>query len=362
MNEAMQQRVIGVRASVRRIAIVRALHLGDLLLAVPALRAVRARYPKAEITLIGLPWAEQFVRRFARYVDQFIAFPGYPGIDEEAYNPIRTKRFLAAQRARAYDLAIQMHGSGHASNPFALALGAHATVGYYEGSAPPGLSASAPYPTAEPEVMRNLGLAQLAGCRWLDATLEFPLTADDREEAQARLQGVPVDVPLIAMHVGAKSPSRRWPPDRFAVVANSLIERFGAHIVLTGSAEDGNLACAVRAFMTRSPLDMTGKTSLGGLAALLERASLFIGNDSGPAHLAEAVGTPSVTIFGPTDPGRWASLDQQAHRVVREAVQCSPCAYTDCPIDHRCLRRITPDEVLGQAYDVLQKGATACGA
>jgi ADP-heptose:LPS heptosyltransferase len=334
MNEAMQQRVIGVRASVRRIAIVRALHLGDLLLAVPALRAVRARYPKAEITLIGLPWAEQFVRRFARYVDQFIAFPGYPGIDEEAYNPIRTKRFL----------------------------GAHATVGYYEGSAPPGLSASAPYPTAEPEVMRNLGLAQLAGCRWLDATLEFPLTADDREEAQARLQGVPVDVPLIAMHVGAKSPSRRWPPDRFAVVANSLIERFGAHIVLTGSAEDGNLACAVRAFMTRSPLDMTGKTSLGGLAALLERASLFIGNDSGPAHLAEAVGTPSVTIFGPTDPGRWASLDQQAHRVVREAVQCSPCAYTDCPIDHRCLRRITPDEVLGQAYDVLQKGATACGA
>jgi ADP-heptose:LPS heptosyltransferase len=114
--------------------------------------------------------------------------------------------------------------------------------------------------------------------------------------------------------------------------------------------------------MRHQPLDLAGKTSLGGLAALIARMRLFIGNDSGPAHLAEAVGTPSVTLFGPTDPRRWAPLDQRAHPIVREPVGCSPCAYSDCPIDHRCLRRITPDEVIARASGLLLQEVTRCGA
>jgi ADP-heptose:LPS heptosyltransferase len=114
--------------------------------------------------------------------------------------------------------------------------------------------------------------------------------------------------------------------------------------------------------MRHDALDLAGRTSLGGLAALLQRMSLFIGNDSGPAHLAEAVGTPSVTLFGPTDPRRWAPLDQRAHPIVREPVGCSPCAYSDCPIDHRCLRRITPDEVIARASGLLLQEVTRCGA
>ena len=355
----------GREGSVRHIAVIRALYLGDLLLAIPALRALRAHFAGAEITLIGLPWAEALQRRFAAYIDRFLAFPGYQGIGETAYHPARTRRFIAAQRAYGYDLVIQMHGSGEASNPFALALGGRVTAGYYRDARPDELSLATRYPDDEPEVTRNLGLARLVGCHWLEPTLEFPLLEADHAEARALLLNQP-DVtpatPLIGIHASAKAPSRRWPPERFAAVADILAARFDAVIVLTGSDGDRDITRAIRRHMRHQPLDLAGKTSLGGLAALIARMRLFIGNDSGPAHLAEAVGTPSVTLFGPTDPRRWASLDQRAHPIVREPVGCSPCAYSDCPIDHRCLRRITPAEVIARASDLLLQEVTTCGA
>lgn len=359
--------------TVRRIAVVRALYLGDLLLAVPALRALRQHYTEAEITLIGLPWAAAFAARLSAYVDRFLAFPGYPGIAEEAYSPERTSRFLAEQRAYGYDLVLQMHGNGSTSNAFALALGGRVTSGYYVGAAPDGLSPAARYPTDQSEVLRNLGLARLVGCPALDDTLEFPVLAADRVEASGLLQDIAANAPitpLVGMHVGAKAPSRRWPFARFAAVADELIEQHGAHVVLTGNAADSAITRLVRLHMRHTPLDLAGKTSLGGLAAVIERMSLFIGNDSGPAHLAEAVGTPSITLFGPTDPRRWAPRDQRWHRIVREPVACSPCAYAECPIDHRCLRRIMPAQVMAQASELLtatreangMKGVRACGA
>lgn len=360
----MSAHAISLAASreVRRIAVVRALYLGDLLLAVPALRALRTRYPKAEVTLIGLPWAAEFVRRFSRYVDRFVVFPGFPGIAEVDYEPERSRRFLVAQRAQGYDLVIQMHGSGEASNPFALSLGGRVTVGYFTGTPPEELAPSAPYPDNAPEVLRNLGLARLAGCHRLDARLEFPILAGDRAEANALLGGITEDKPIIGIHAGAKAPARRWSAERFAALADALIERFDATILLTGSAADGEITRAVGGYMRHAPVDLSGRTSLGGLAAVIERMHLLIGNDSGPAHLAEAVGTPSITLFGPTDPRRWAPLDQKSHRIMRRPVACSPCAYATCPIDHRCLSRITPEAVLALASEMLRKEVAACGA
>ena len=357
----------GREGSVHRIAVVRALHLGDLLLAIPALRALRAHFAGAEITLIGLPWAEELRRRFTAYIDRFVAFPGYPGIVEGDYQPRRTRRFLKAQDAYGYDLVIQMHGSGSASNPFALALGGRITAGYYRDARPAGLRLAARYPDDEPEVARNLGLARLVGCGWLDPALEFPLLPADHTEAEELLTSAPsvtAKTPLIGIHASAKAPSRRWPPERFAAVADLLAARFDAVIALTGGDNDDDRAItrAIRRHMRHDALDLAGRTSLGGLAALLQRMSLFIGNDSGPAHLAEAVGTPSVTLFGPTDPRRWAPLDQRAHPIVREPVGCSPCVYSDCPIDHCCMRRITPAEVIARASKLLLQEDTRCGA
>jgi ADP-heptose:LPS heptosyltransferase len=346
----------------RKIAVFRALYLGDLLLAVPALRALRAGFPAAEITLIGLPWAAAFAHRFCRYVDRFVEFGGYPGIDEVAVDPRRSERFVSEQRAYGYDLVIQMQGSGRTSNPCALALGARMTAGYYEGEPPPGLTFGAPYPDDQPEVLRNLGLARLLGCPHRGLYLEFPLRAKDREEAAALL--APHLRPLVGIHAGAHAPSRRWPAERFAVVADHLARHWDAQIVLTGGPGEEEIAQAVAAGTKLAgratpALNVAGRTSLSGLAALIERMDLFIANDTGPAHLADALGTPSVTIFGPADHRRWAPLAQTRHPIVRQPAPCSPCGYTTCPIDHRCLRWIEPEAVIKAAERVLVLGVQA---
>ena len=112
--------------------------------------------------------------------------------------------------------------------------------------------------------------------------------------------------------------------------------------------------------MEAQALIVAGQTSLGGLAAMIRELDLFISNDTGPAHVGDAVGTASVTIFGPVDPQRWAALDQRLHPIVRRAVACSPCMYWECPIDHRCLRWVTPQMVMKVAEGLLMRGAVAC--
>src|SRR5947207_355832 len=218
----------------RRIAIFRALQLGDLLQAIPALRAIRSGFPNAEITLIGLPWAKSFIQRFHHYVDRFVEFVGFPGIAEVEVIPERIAGFLEEQRVYGYDLAIQMHGSGRTSNRFILALGAKMTIGYYKDIRPQGLTLKAPYPDHQPEVYRNLGLAKLLGCQDCDPRLEFPLCNQDRSEAFTLLSRLShLDRSWIGLHAGARPSSRRWPVQYFALIADELTQRFNAQIILT---------------------------------------------------------------------------------------------------------------------------------
>ncbi len=163
-----------------RIAVFRALYLGDLLLAVPALRALRLRFPDAEITLIGLAWAEGFARRFHHYIDRFVEFAGYPGIAEVAVDEERTWAFVSEQQHYGYDLVLQMHGSGRTSNPCVLAFGGQATVGYYEQRKPRDLLLALPYPHTQHEIERNLALAMLVGCTELDRKYDLFLLAREQ--------------------------------------------------------------------------------------------------------------------------------------------------------------------------------------
>ncbi len=344
-------------ASPRRIAILRALQLGDLLVAVPAFRAIRNRFPEAEITLIGLPWASSFVQRYSHYLDRFVAFAGYPGLQEHPFDAQCTAHFLAEQRAYNYDLVIQMHGSGQASNPLALELGSKVTVGYYEGTLPEGLM-GAPYPHDQHEIWRNLGIAALLNCTQLDPHLEFPLFEEDHIEASTLLRTLPqAGRPWVGLHPGARPPARRWPAEYFAAVANNLVRRFDAQIILTGGLDEEQTAQAVLEHIKTPILNLAGKTSLGGLAALMSKLDLFISNDTGPSHIACALDTLSITIFGPADFRRWAPLDTVRHSFVRRPVVCSPCQYWECPIDHRCLHWLNPEMVLPLAQSFLTKAS-----
>ncbi len=344
---------------IRTIALFRALYLGDMLLAVPAMRALRQRFPDAEITLIGLPWAASLVERYPAYLDRFVPFEGYPGLPEVEVDRRRTRAFLRAQRKYHYDLAIQMHGSGANSNAFVRALHARRSVVYF----PPGdkaarrrLSISAPYAADQHEVERNLGLVRLLGATRLDPRLEFPVLEKDAQECARLLATLSrKDRPWIGLHAGAKHPARRWSPAYFAQLADALTRKLGARIILTGSAGEAATARQVVRLMSTTPLNLVGRTSLGGLAALLSQLDLFISNDTGPAHLAAAVETPSITLMGPTDYQRWHPLAQQRHPVLRASVTCSPCAHQVCPIDHRCLNLIRPALVEEVALELLRQ-------
>ena len=143
-------------------------------------------------------------------------------------------------------------------------------------------------------------------------------------------------------------------------MADYFAQKLHAQIILTGSADERTTVQLVAEKMRVQPFNVAGKTSLGGLAAVIQELDLFISNDTGPAHVADAVDTPSITIFGPADPARWATLDSARHPFVRQAVECSPCGFWECPIDHRCLRRVRPEQVIEVAEELLLRGTVIC--
>ena len=316
--------------------------LGDLLCGVPALRALRRARPDLHVAL--LTWAEMapVVARYGPYVDELVDFPGWPGIPERP--PRDPAAFLAAVRARRFDAALQVYGDRPAANAVTEAVGARRVGGFHDPVRHPADPAThLPYPASMHEVHRHLSLFQHLGVPPAGEDLEFPLTAADRAEAAA----VVGTGPYAVLHPGATSSSRRWPLDRWAAVGDALAAG-GLRVLVTGVPGEEELTAEVLDRMTGPGRDLCGATSLGGFAAVLAGAALLASTDTGAAHLAVAVGTPSVTVFLSGDPRRWAGLRRDRHRVARADVECNPCPHLDCPIDHRCATEIPVRAVLRQ--------------
>jgi ADP-heptose:LPS heptosyltransferase len=302
----------------QRIAILRALQLGDLLCAVPAFRALRAALPGAHITLIGLPWARNFADRFGRYFDAFLEFPGYPGLPERPVDVRLLPGFLAAAQRERFDLALQMHGCGTITNALVVALGAARTAGFFQmGEYCPDPARFLPYPPSVPEVWRHLRLLDFLGIPLQGEDLEFPLAEKDFAALDAIAGTRELRKGAYAcVHPGARAVLRRWPPEDFAAVADALAA-WGLRVVLTGSAEERDLTAAVVRTMRAPALDLAGRTSLGALAALLAGARLLVCNDTGVSHLAAALRVPSVVVLHRrSELEGWPPLNRQLHRAV----------------------------------------------
>ncbi len=336
----------------------RALQLGDMLCAVPALRALRHGEPQARITLIGLPWAADFAERFSGYVDDFLPFPGAPGFPEQEPDPARLPAFYRQARERRFDLAIQLHGSGQRSNAINAALGAARTAGFVpDGEAAEDPEYFLPWPRHLPEIERYLRLMAHLGYPEDSSELEFPLHAADQaawRELAAR-HGLAAGR-YLCVHPGARLPSRRWPVERFAAVAARLAAD-GWRIVLTGAASERALALEFAAHMPAPFVDLCGKTSLGSLAALIAHSRLLLCNDTGVSHVAAALRTPSLVVACGSDVQRWAPLDRTLHRVLAEHTACRPCMHPVCPIGHPCALAIDAARVVQAASQLLSTEA-----
>lgn len=288
---------------IKKIALLRALQLGDFLCAIPAIRALRKSYPHAHISWIGLPGNEHLQKRFAHYLDEFICFPGYPGLPEQAIHPKTILSFIQGMEERSFDLVLQMQGNGTYVNELVTLLNARYCAGFYlENNFRPNDEYFIPYPTHLHEIDRHLALMNHLNVVSVGTDLEFPFFQESSlMDTEPRL----TQRPYVCIHPGSRGSWRQWAPENFAKVADYCI-KLGYHIVLTGSKDEVKIANSVASRMKFMPFILAGKTNLDEMATLLTNAKGLIANCTGVAHMAYALNTPSVIISMDGEPYRWA--------------------------------------------------------
>ena len=344
--------------NVRKIAVLRAGGIGDFIFTLPALHALRTAYPEAEITLLGEAWHEELLSDRPGPIGRALAVPRSTGVngpdtgvdeDEE-----ELERFFARMREERFDLALQMHGGGGYSNPFVRKFEARVTAGARAPGAP-SLDRYIPYVYHQSEYFRHLEVAGLVGARTSDLEPHLTVTAGDLAEAE---RVVPEgDGPLVALHPGAGDERRRWPPERFATLGDKLAEA-GARVCVVGVEEDRVLISAIVDAMDREALDLCGRLSLRGLAGLLSRCVVVVSNDSGPLHLAVAVGTATVGIYwGPNLINAGPPARARHRPALSWRANCPVCGATlfDGSCEHKAsvVADVPSEEVTRHTLDLL---------
>ncbi len=329
-------------AEYSRILIIKPSSLGDIVHALPTLSALRARFPKATISwLVKQEWADLLDR--VEHLDRvWRVGPGLSGWVSE----------VRGLREAGFDLIIDLQGLLR-SGLMAWLAGSSVRVGFAnarEGS-PWFYTTVVGVPDADLHAVDRYLLV----ARALGATIPAqpvyaikPSAADQDQVAQlCKAKGLAGDRPWIAMAVSARWPTKRWPAACFAETADRLQEQQVGRVALIGGPDDRGAADAVMHAMKTDAVDLVGGCGVGLLPTLLQTASLLVSNDSGPMHVAAAVGTPVVALFGPTSPLRTGPYGPQ-HAIMRHPVPCSPCFSKRCRnatlLD--CLKGISPSEVV----------------
>jgi len=306
------------------VAVVRALPgIGDMLCAIPALRALRAALPGARVTVVGTDRARPVLDRFPQYVDDLLAIPGFDDLgDIEDARPGADDlpSFLAEANRHAFDLAVQLHGSGGTSNGLTLLLGAKLRAGTYPpGGFCPDPARFVPLARDLPEIRRLLRVLDTLGIPPQGEHLEFPVTAIDRDLLGAMTAAATLRPgQYVVVHPGSSTADRRWPARHFATMID-LLGALRLPIVLTGTAADRPVVHEVVASSRTDTIDLSGRTTLGTLGALVEGARLVLCNDTGISHLAAALRVPSVVVFTGSEMARWAPLATDIHRAIEPA-------------------------------------------
>lgn len=356
-----------------RILIVQPNWVGDAVMATPLLRAMRERFPQAHIAYLlrryvkplytGMPWTDQLI----------------------TYRTGKTKArtgkgiFDLAARLRAgkFDLAVLLPNSFRSALVCKMA-GIDRIVGY-ERDGRGFLLSDKLLPIKErgkfvptPIVKTYMGIGAYLGCTSRDRTLRLFVTPGEREDARAVFQRAGLDPdlerpadrgqpPLVVLNPGAQyGAAKCWLPEYFAEVGDRLISEHGATVLISAAPRERRIVEAIQRHMRHAAVDLSSHgMSLGALKEIVRRCDLMITNDTGPRHIAAAFDVPVVTIFGPTFP-QWTEIDFPKERQVSVKVFCGPCQKKTCPLDHRCMTRVTPAMVLKAGLELL--GRQASGA
>jgi heptosyltransferase-2 len=315
--------------------------IGDSVLAQPAIESIADSFPEAELWLSAAEWVK----------DLFSSDGKIAGVVPLlSANDIKTVRAAARKlRAQRFDIGILLTNSFGSALLFLLA-GIPQRWGYAGDGrrlllnrAVRSTDRNAP----RHQVHYYLDLVTGLGLKARPPGLLLTVPEEEKERTRRFLEELGVDSrrPLVILSPGAGyGPAKRWPASRFAALASLFQERKDAAVLIIGSAAESDIAATISSSLKKKPFVLTGKTTLPQLKSLISLARLFVSNDSGPMHLANALRAPVVGIFGPTDPAVTGPFEQPA-AVVKKDVPCWPCSYRKCPYDHRCMMRIDPEEV-----------------
>lgn len=339
---------------IQRILVLRALGLGDLICAGPALRALRAGFPDADITLLGLPWAQEYVAR-TEALDRWIGFPGWPGMAEQPLRAEQVPKFLSDMQQQRFDLAIQLQGGEEAGNGLLSLLGARLCAGFHRegGWRPPGHEERfVLWPEQGHESLRLLSLCRHLQLTTDDEALAFPLRPGDTQALAQVWPDLTCGAPYVCLHVGASLASRRWPAQRVAAVADALQDA-GYRIVLSGAVREQGQGAQLASLMRTPCVNLVGLTNLWTLGALVASARCLIASDTGVSHIAAALGVSSLLLSCDGDQQRWAPPDRQRHLVLSKPAPDHPCASQDGPAGHGCAHALSVYEVLAALQQLL---------
>ncbi|HME13086.1 MAG TPA: lipopolysaccharide heptosyltransferase II [Candidatus Acidoferrum sp.] len=322
--------------------------VGDAIMAIPALRAVRTRFPQAHMAILARPYVAD-IYRDQHIADELIAYDakgihaGFSG----------RERLASELRARKFDTALLLQNAFDAAW-LAWRAKIPRRIGYARDGRSLLLTDAIPVPRPgelpSHEKFYYLELLRRAG--WLaetrdDKFIQLVVPPPQRAAAERKLKeaGARENVLRIAVGAGASYGSAKcWPPDRFAAALNHLQIHIDADVILVGTPAESAVADAIAAHLLKPPINFTGQTAIAELPALLSRCQAFLGNDSGAMHVAAAVGLPVVAVFGPTDPLGTAPVTPRV-TIVQEKPYCSPCFLRRCPTDHRCMTALQPAAV-----------------
>ena len=322
--------------------------VGDAIMALPALRAVRTRFPDAEIGIVARPYVAD-IYRGQQVCNQLINYDPL-GVHAGFSGRERLARELRAQK---FDIALLLQNAFDASW-LAWRARIPERIGYARDGRGLFLTKAVCVPKhgeiPPHEKFYYLELLRRAG--WIDSLpdesfVSMSVSQNQRLHAGEFLveSGARPHALRVAIGAGASYGSAKcWPPSRFAEIASRLQVQCDADVILFGTVAESTVSHAIASNMRRAPIDLTGRTAIADLPALLSQCQLFIGNDSGAMHVAAAVGLPVVAVFGPTDPLGTAPVTPRC-AVVQEKPYCSPCFLRRCPTDHRCMTKVTTDMV-----------------
>ena len=338
--------------------------IGDAIIALPALRAVRTRFPDAKIAILARPYVVD-IYRGQRVCDELFADD-----PKGSHAGLGGRERLAQElRAQNFDVALLLQNAFDAAW-LAWRAGIPQRIGYARDGRSLLLTKriAVPKPGEIPPHEQFYYLELLRRAGWINSLPQESCAKLDVSQEQARRAeenllsaSARQNRPRIAVGAGASYGSAKcWPPDRFADFVNRLRLHTDADVLFFGTAAERQVSDAIAAGINGPSISLVGKTTTADLPALLSRCQLFVGNDSGAMHVAAAVGLPVVAIFGPTDPHGTAPITSRC-TIVQEKPYCSPCFLRRCPIDHRCMTRVHSEAVDAAARNWLRSTEVASG-